>query len=126
MSLFENISFINEGEQAEEYKARKAKEKEEARDKEDDRVFHRDKSWHDKDPKTRGRDGNLYISKKKAIDDKARDIAYKNNPKVNAWMLYDDAMQHKRNVDAIKRHMRRHPDQYKESSIFESVQFINE
>ena len=27
MSLFENISFINEGEQAEEYKARKAREK---------------------------------------------------------------------------------------------------
>lgn len=38
MSIFNNISFINEGEQAEEYKARKQKEKEEAEKKERDRI----------------------------------------------------------------------------------------
>ena len=29
-------------------------------------------------------------------------------------------------ADALNRHMRRHPEQYKESGIFESVQFLNE
>lgn len=129
MSMFDNIAFL-EGEQAEEYKARKAKEKEEARDKEEDRVYRRNRgseNWY-KDPKFRNhyKDQPAYAHKQHDIHDKAVDIERKNNPKGSAWMSHDDAMQYYRNIDGIKRHMRRHPDQYKESGLFESVQFIND
>ena len=55
MSLFENISFINEGEQAEEYKERKAREEYEKKVRSDAHVSHREPTIYlddkDKDKK---------------------------------------------------------------------------
>lgn len=55
MSLFENMSFLNEGEQAEEYKARKAREEYEKKVRSDAHVSHREPTIYlddkDKDKK---------------------------------------------------------------------------
>ena len=81
MSLFENISFINEGEQAEEYKARKAREKDNNKSKEN----------------------------------------HLNNTRIGftkSGIPIDNSSSGIRRPNRI--------GQYKESGIFESVQFLNE
>lgn len=125
MSLFENISFINEGEQAEEYKARKAREKEEAENKAYDRMERRKFHYGDKYSLKGGNSDNIYEDINR--DDKRSEIVKRE------WRRRKDAGQPIPNMvdrhnmnDALNRHIRRYPDQYKESGIFESVSFINE
>ena len=142
------IYSINEGQQAEEYKARKAKEKEDA-DKMTDRE---NKYYHHHTPKIGmqhrgdkdGDNGRYEKARKMAIDErnkrkldaetqdkKAEDYYkmhghYPENYDNTADKAYDHLRRAKVGpaADAINRHMRRHPKQYKEGTIFESVEFI--
>ena len=131
------IYSINEGQQAEEYKARKAKEAEDAKKKDDEKYYsrHRDSSQM----KTMAGYANSKANDPNLTLGDIRKVASKNS-KTNATaynknvddernrrqgdgkpMSYRDQM---RAQDAANRHIRRHPKQYKEGTIFESVEFI--
>ena len=140
------IYSVNEGQQAEEYKARKAKEKEDAKKAEDDRYIRR------YNPGTnRNITGNKFAKHpdrrsimRNAYDDEGNDPDGKNYEKtigadkrrhMAGWNKSVDAIyagkikafdgKAEHNVaDSYNRHMRRHPKQYKEETIFESVKFI--
>lgn len=146
------IYSINEGQQAEEYKARKAKEAEDSQKAENDRWNAR---YSGKDGE---RVGNKFSIKynPNAKDIRKRNIEYLYDPS-NQYV--DDTKEYERTVkddynrhstawrasnnmvrtgkippftpderviaDAANRHMRRHPKQYKEScGIFSSIAFI--
>jgi len=144
--LFNYINFLNEGEQAEEYKKRKAEEaaKKEQEEKErEERRYggleedqhhrfvgnqrHTDKKFSDMSDSEQDR----YTDKMGEDERRASAAAYvanknRNNPNSNF----------NRDFDTINKDMRRHPDRWKkehdsdristkrESSIFESVKFI--
>lgn len=191
MSLFENISFINEGEQADTYKIRKEAEKDKQEREDMQRYEHRystdvgskqtdqklQKDYPDgkrslmnslKDEENSLKDlGRKIKAQNKVfkhldddnpnIDARNRRIAknsgmsekeYDRYMKINNDPDYDETEDdikysndlentdrfrrfaknagHAQAYDAVNRHMRRHPKQYKESGIFESVSFINE
>ena len=140
------IYSINEGQQAEEYKARKTKEIEEnrarntsrseteslqdgieksfvignkARMVDDNGHFKFDKS----DVRRRETSMNRVVDEVKRRNNRAlRNFNYTNNK--NADNLNTDKYFGVA-VDAVNRHMRRHPEQYKEScGIFTSIDFI--
>lgn len=172
MSLFENMSFLNEGEQVEKYKARKAEEKEEAEKKEKERDERR-KYWggykYGPDYRAANPDIDKHELQKRTEEDYKRDhataelmtrygddrllaktgLSDKDIKKFNKIINSEESIpkkiskldkfeKHHKNeldeydhqrryiYDGINRHIRRHPDQYKESGIFESVQFIDE
>ena len=196
MSLFENVYFLNEGEQAEEYKARKQKEKEEAEKKDKERFDHRynnttpgyrytDQYYNSKKEEDKKRDtlhrlfdtSIRHVNSAKEhlnasdthmrladMDDKNPELTRKRDHeaakkagvspavvdrlrKIDDWDYEETEDDEKfvkdfynsekgrnfvrlrgtgQSYDALARHKRRHPDQYKESGIFESVSFINE
>lgn len=113
---------INEGQQADEYKARKAKEAE-GKKKADDAQY---------STRYRGPVGNKHgfnpNKPNENISNNDSDRYYKTADKVldgldkrNRKGATVDA---ERMSDAINRHIRRHPKQYNEGTIFESVEFI--
>ena len=138
------IYSVNEGQQAEEYKARKAKEAEDRFEKD---YEHRDRRLHHgyQTAKTGRSDAD------KARDDKTKKIIDKEfasrmakaehaDKQDNRSRTYNPDLRNKARVanknltnlgfnsdtarDAANRHIRRHPKQYKEGTIFESVEFI--
>ena len=158
MSIFKNIYFLNEGEQAEDYKARKQKEKEEAEKADKERFDRRygqqadrlhtakkmgiDSGVGDKITWQYHKNGNHPISKytyDKGKEDSARrekseegaSKEVKNAPGSDSIYTRDRREGVRKlgimdKVDAKNRHIRRHPDQYKESGLFECVEFIND
>ena len=185
MAIFDRLAFL-EGEQAEVYKARKAKEEEDRKKAEEERIERRYKSMpgtkhsyqylkannlnyqSDEDCKSftahmrkeidRGRnaknrvvdDDNKHperdykLGKKfgysKEDIDKARKIINSDeiSPEDDKWM--GDQFGNQRGedfnnkktrsmnyaLDAQIKHMKRHPEKYRESTVFESVRFLNE
>ena len=124
MSIFKNVSFVNEGEQTEEYKARKAKEAEDKKKAEAEREKRRYKETG-LGPGNRFNGTNDYDRRIKTLD------VANNEHESRARAGYNKEYKNFTNnthgaLDAINRHIRRHPDQYKESTIFESVQFLND
>lgn len=134
------IYSITEGQQAEEYKARKAKEAEDAKRIDVNKVSEREYKYlthqriGDKDDKSRGKSPYYPMPSKEDFDrdKKAREITSdfldKNkgrNPDAFKMSKLDRNTLYGRVKDATNRHMRRHPDQYKEScGIFSNVTFI--
>ena len=139
ITLYEDC-IVLEGEQAEEYKRRKAEEKARKEKEEEERDHRR----YDND-----RYGNKYTSSnpnyKKIIrdalngDDKASDrwdemrtnddrrmddAAYKANKQYYNGSRPMNSKENRYAIDATNKHMRRHPEQYKESSIFDGVEFV--
>lgn len=123
--LFNHISFINESEQAEEYKKRKAEEATKREREEEERQSRRSNAEYP-----------FVANDKQSHDDtdKFSNIGafmQRHYEKNNNWEEYYGKGKYDR--EAIDRHMRRHPEQWngdkyigskKESSIFESVEFI--
>lgn len=116
------IYSITEGQQAEEYKARKAAEEAEK---------NKENSRYSKFPnKVYGIDIKHYSPSINADIAKATDIAQNAiNKRIIKGKKYDSHDQFQSDMhtalDTTLRHMRRHPNQYKEScSIFSSVAFI--
>lgn len=139
---FYNI--ILEGQQAEEYKARKAKEAEEKYKENEERVKRRLRSGI----KTQGDfEDKYYNDDPDAIKDQDRFMNAKkvvqrdDNSRFNPATVYDrkfrglDGNAWADDRDAVNRHMRRHPDQWdgdkriktrsEACGIFESVEFLN-
>lgn len=135
------IYSINEGQQAEEYKKRKIDEKiNQDKDTQENRHFNpftgdRDKDWH---RVSNGgflnmqKGSNQDNTRRTNVDKKLDDHINRLHTKAKLFGDYD-AMHNMANVvlnrnaakDAINRHMRRHPNQYKEScGIFIGVSFI--
>lgn len=188
MSLFKNISFLNEGQQADDYKLRKEAEKDSQEREELQRFEKRyggnvgDKYGYEylkhkypsgkrslmdslddesKSLKDMGRRidarSKVYqhgennpksteIREKKAMKNAGiSDSEYRRLKKIDDWDYEetDDDIKFTNNLanttrgrkaimnlggnqaeDAVNRHIRRHPKQYQESSLFESVEFI--
>ena len=145
------IYSINEGQQAEEYKARKAKEAEDKKTSEDDRWKTRyagDKGEfvgrkfgannpNSKDIRKRNREYWNNVSDinapdntkeyEKTINDdyKRHDASWRaSNKMVRTGKIPPFNPDEKVIADTKNRHMRRHPKQYKEGTIFESVELI--
>lgn len=136
------IYSINEGQQAEEYKARKAKEAKDSEKREKEHYYkrHAIPSYRSEDmrtPKFVGDKGNTldrehyqkYVDKdmdryERSVDLLSREFNRRKaeGDTIGMRRVSGRAPQWK---DAINRHMRRHPDQYKEScGIFSSIAFI--
>ena len=135
------IYSINEGQQAEEYKKRKIDEKiSQDKDTQEKRHFNpftgdKDKDWH-----RISNGGYLTIQKGSNQDNARRDSVDKkldnhvDRLHAKAKLFGDvNAMNNMANAalnrsvarDAINRHMRRHPEQYKEScGLFGNISFI--
>ena len=168
MSIFGNIAFVNEGEQADAYKARKAKEAEDKKKAEEERDKRRygdplnppgDKYRNSEDGAKKHEDLSREIRAgcindreerfRHYDDDRDRDAYFRAMDKARgkyaaseqekdayekAKAAYDVTSKNAYNYfknkdyakDATNRHIRRHPEQYKECGIFESVQFLNE
>lgn len=142
VNMFGNIAFLNEGEQAEEYKKRKneeaAKKEQEEKEREERRYGGLEKDQHHRFVGNQRHISDMSDSEQDRYMDKMSDderrasaAAYvanknRNNPNNNF----------NRDFDAINKDMRRHPERWKkehdsdrintkrESSIFESVEFI--
>ena len=115
------IYSINEGQQAEEYKARKARKAKENEDYVDARIAHRypvinaktgDRHLEENDDDNRrNRDARMFVLSH-GIGTRGAKKKYSHEDQESAF-------------DAANRHMRRHPKQYKEScGIFSNVYFI--
>ena len=178
MSIFKNVSFVNEGEQAEAYKARKEAERDkiENEDKErferrygnsptgnkyrtdqyldkHDRRLSMSKSLGDLSRSTKAKSKMYDYEESDQFDQRQINAALKagfSKSEIDTMKKMqnsdsDHADEYFRNLqntnkykeflrhsgrgemyDAANRHIRRHPDQYKESTIFESVQFLND
>lgn len=135
MSIFTNIAFIHEGEQAEEYKARKAKEAEDKRKAEEERNKRRysglEKDNHSKfvgNQRYKTGDLDKYSDSMSKDERRANQAAHVANRNTGNNSNFN------RDFDSANRDMRRHPEKWKtddfrlkrESTIFESVQFLNE
>lgn len=143
--IFTRVTFLNEGEQAEEYKKRKAEEADRKEKEEKERVNRRFGNHGFRDGGGRKgiedrynmgtetehdiEDDHRFVNANKAAvrDDYKRAANWKNTP------MRDTKADWHYSQDAIDKHMRRHPEQWdgdkyigprKESSIFESVEFI--
>ena len=140
------IYSINEGQQAEEYKARKEKEKHEDQNKYKDQALRRYPSpannWKDnygkqyttKNP-TERKDVDAALAGDKGAAARASDGFDKDSRRMSKSSSIGNrdyysgkrpmnGEENARANDAINRHIRRHPKQYKEGTIFESVEFI--
>ena len=138
--IFTRVTFLNEGEQAEEYKKRKA---EEAAHKEKEEKERNERRYGglEKDKHTQfvGNKMNMRAFRKADLDkmseeeyDKYYDTHAEDEHRANAAArMANKTGAHgddfNKAFDAANKHMRRHPEKYKhESSIFESVSFLNE
>lgn len=113
--VLESVALI-EGQQDEEYKARKAKEAEDKKKAEQQR---------DERRYSKGTTGD---KKKNVVEDLERSIS-SGITSIDRMSARDIKNPYKHNDfktvnDTTNRHMRRHPKQYKEGTIFESVEFI--
>lgn len=165
VNMFGNVAFLNEGEQAEEYKRKKAeeaakkeKEKEDymsrrgtgsrgmysTRDKNGDyRITQThgagDRNNYTKDSVTDSTGAKLNVKSRSDEDINrkaaASEVVGRNFPKKDGESWFDKERVYNTSIakDAINKDMRRHPDRWKEgpdgqmhreSSIFESVEFI--
>ena len=129
---------LNEGKQAEEYKARKRQEiinaKKEKDDKWDRRYSVGAQLMGDNYAKDKRDFETVMAQKKKARDivnkeDRNRDVEFdlakNNSEKIKALSKSSRLMSGRDEAeDAAERHIRRHPKQYRETSIFEAVRFI--
>lgn len=139
MNIFESVRFLGEGQQAEEYKAKKVKETYETQDRNDKRNKHRypndnngyksnfGAAYNDEHNPQARQDAQRSFNKDaeagKQWRDKHEDEAAR---KLMAYQKVGDyekksghrAPDHYSAVDATHRHMRRHPEQYKESVEF--------
>ncbi len=128
--------YVNEGQQADEYKARKAKEKEKREKEYNEKIDRRARTAGDRN---RGRcDDERYSTKsdneryEKAGDMLWGEIDRRSQNKSNnkhSFENYTNAMSTFSAPDAINRHIRRHPKQYDKKynesyGIFESVEMI--
>ena len=128
------LDYLNEGQQAEEYKARKAKEAADKEAVENERSNRRYKGLEDdnhvnfvgnktnkSDIRRSFRDENL---EKKVWDSRSDDERRANKAAhiANKAGLRGDSFN--KGFDAVNRNMRRHPENYKEFSLFENVLFI--
>ena len=148
------LIFIDEGQQAEDYKARKAKEAEDAKKADEERIDRR--HWHNNnEEKAYFGYGNKAVKKnpdithgevQQAISKSLKNSVGTNDPRVQKQQekryqrICDDAIDKGQLPDpdttkkwahatlnahdAAVRHRRRHPDQYKESGIFSDVNLI--
>lgn len=134
---FYNI--YTEGQQAEEYKARKDKEAEEKEKAEAERINRRlqagvktqnfEDEYYDGNPSAR-KDHNRAIDARRVVlrDEDKRATNWRNTPMRYTKQDYTD------DRDAVNRHMRRHPDQWdgpnrvksESYGIFESVELLDE
>ena len=127
---------VLEGKQAEEYKARKAKELGEKFTNDYERTIRRGHvnrmRGKDSDAKSRVQKAHIIVDNEdkrryEALE-KARNSDYSQDYQKNLA----NARQHFNNMagklssasDAVDRHMRRHPKQYKESTIFSDIEII--
>ena len=144
MSIFAD-RYFDEGQQADDYRAHKAKEaedKEKADKEREDRRYGEDrlkfpggqhgKSWKwsdhqkDLDRSSRARD-IVHRDSTRRIHNAQDSISNHDREQYSKdWRSYERAYDNEHSSkDAANRHIRRHPNQYKEScSIFESVRFI--
>lgn len=147
------IYSITEGQQAEEYKARKAKEAEDAKKADDERVKRRftagiskyDDGTHPtksvnllkSDKEVHPDDSDRYLRSRKAMNNeiKRREnelVAAHQDPNKSVQKAANNLFRLNTNTynmmatrDATNRHIRRHPNQYKEScGLFANVSFI--
>ena len=148
------IYSINEGQQAEEYKARKAKDVEDAKKADEERIGRR--HWHSSNEekafmgyasKAVKKDPDITVGQvRQAISKSLKNSVGTNDPRVQKEQekryqrICDDAIDKGKLPDpdttkkwanatlnahdAAVRHRRRHPDQYKESGIFSDVNLI--
>lgn len=130
MSFYMNFGTINEGQQAEEYKKRKAEEKDAQEVSENERSDKRNRRMPTNDPKRRKAckiiekefNSRMNATNSNPEDDKASQN-YKN---FRFDGSADDKRKYSNRVNAISRHIRRHPEAYKEFGIFAEACFINE
>lgn len=137
---------LTEGQQAEEYKARKAKEAEDKNKTEDERLKKRyglqddgqyqpagnRKACDASGVQYKGNGSRFNYGYTKSFDDierqaKATNIVRKEEEKRGTEPVHsgrDTRMRKSEVMDSTNRHIRRHPEQYKEGTIFESVEFI--
>ena len=119
------IYSVNEGQQAEEYKARKAKESEENDVLSNPQHVRRFTAKYGEFPSDKYDNSPGTKRVEKEINrrmDKVFDDMNDHNMK-----SYTNAIKYSTHAaDAANRHIRRHPEQYKEGTIFESVKFIGE
>lgn len=129
------IYSITEGQQAEEYKARKAKEAEDAK-KADDARFMRRYMYRDPGDRNYGHGIDDFDRSLKAHDMSDREYNRRTIAMINSKFGDDKQTARQKEKewlksvgqtprDAANRHIRRHPDQYKEScGIFSSISFV--
>lgn len=121
MSFYVNFGVVNEGDQADAYKWRKHKAAEDEKRKDNERI---DKRYY----KAQGPGSpkeNLDTAISRSID--AVDKVTNREDMYDAWRM--DSPKHGKYLDAVdstKRHMRRHPEAYKEFGIFAESCFIDD
>lgn len=122
MSYYMNMSSFNEGEQAESYKKRKANEEESKYDEEYERLMRRN-SYN---RKQRMYDKPGDAGKRLERDSKVEDMVDRKGLGFNVAGNFQYQVDRTNAKDAANRHMRRHPEQYKECGIFSEVTFLDE
>lgn len=139
ITLYEDC-IVLEGEQAEEYKRRKAEEKAKKEKEEEERYNRRydDDKFGLKNTYSNptykklvkdglnGDDDALKRSWKMRADDDRRmdNAAYIANKQYYNGSRPRNEKENNYAIDATNKRMRRHPEQYKESSIFDGVEFV--
>ena len=121
MSYYMNMSYFNEGEQADAYQWRKYKDKKDEEENERKRLDRR-------------HSGGVGSGRKKDNTEttigRAVDAVDKVTNREDMWDAYrpdhKDHDKYRNAYDAANRHMRRHPKQYQECGIFSEVTFLNE
>ena len=128
MSIFNNI--INEGEQADIYRVRKAKEAEDAKKANEGRHkaqsfgYYGNKMNILRNPNINDRNSDLDRANKtidishKELDRRIKNV--QNGGRLSQVKNYDSAQA----MDSINRHIRRHPRQYAENTIFQNINII--
>ena len=132
MNIFESVRFLNEGQQAEEYKAKKAEEEKRKREEDRARYDHR----YGKSIVDHVKDGTLHKDFQKAAkinrnEERNREIAHANaaysgseTEKEKAFKQHANYLSRSKEAqDATQRHIARHPKQYAES-VIESLKMI--
>lgn len=130
MSFYMNFGAVNEGQQAEEYKKRKAEEEASQKANEREHSDRRNRRMPTNDPERikackiieREFDNRMNATNSNPEDIKASQN-YKNFRFDNSA---DDKRKYSNRVNAISKHMRRHPEAYKEFGIFAETCFIDE
>ena len=131
---FNEINTLTEGQQADEYRARKAKEEDDRRKEDVHSIYRSNGSGYEyahnyrKAKEAEGKElsddelDELYDKRHMAPSNRSRVVDKANRERGNSTGKYFSNAEFSRAKDAYHRHERRHPKN--ESSIFESVEII--